>query len=232
MRELLVTLGDFRDPHAASQVAGPRCRYPLEGIERPGSSLRGHLHLVDGSVVVEVDRFDTGFAHLNTAVGGTMVEDIPLSVERCQTTVVVPYIRVAAEVVDDDAFILVRAFQPPRHSVAQAGGHAPTTDVGEDQIVEVASFEHLNALVEVVPCFGDDAVAQGLGVYLPHTWLQPGHLRSKLSPEEVGLSVVIDEGCRVYLCGMSDGRTLPERSCGRRRHGHAFHIVPSAHTII
>ena len=223
--ETLLMGAGLHHAHTAGEIAGALGVHHGEGTQWLRGTLRGHLHLADGAVGVEVDGLHAGLAKAYTAVGGAVVEHIPLTVFLHYRTVVVPYVGVTAEIVDYHAFVFVGAFQTVRHRVADAGGHAAATDVGVDKVVVPVVFQGLDAFVEVVVALGDDTVEQTALIDGFQIGSHTRHLGGELPPEEVDGAVVVLKDRGIYLVGMKQTAATVEGTRRTAALGQAFSTV-------
>ena len=187
--------------------------YRFESIKRTGCTLRGHLHFIDGSVGIEFDRFDAGFSHRPASMGRAMIKHIPLVAELDDGTVVVPCFRITTGIVHDDAFVLVWSQRRFSHGISDACRTLVLTDVGIDEVVILPSLDDIASFVEIVVCFGDDAVYVSGPIECFQIRIHLGSLGRELAPEIISLSVIVDEDVGVNLLGTFYLYTILERTC-------------------
>ena len=101
-------------------------------------TLRGHFNLRDGAVSQDRDGLDAGFAEFLRVIGWSMIEDIPLPVKLLDGTMVVPAFRVAANVVNDNSFVSVRAHRIFTDCITQTRRTVLSAIIGKNEVIEVA----------------------------------------------------------------------------------------------
>ena len=162
---------------------------------------RGGLDdLGDRAVLVDMDGLGTNVARVDGAVGGTMVENIPLSLEAFHGAVVVPDRGVTARIVDDDAAVLEVLHGMIRHGVTQAGGAAFAADgiavavgIGKEEVVLAVDLLDRASLVELM-VGNRQRIHYGIGLDFHHVLFQLCDLApGELTPVDVGLAVVVHQ---------------------------------------